>query len=46
MILQQIRTLTSARIASVLTNLPEEKMRSVVEDLTVLSSTFEHILPE
>ncbi|BAY22745.1 MarR family transcriptional regulator [Calothrix sp. NIES-2100] len=44
--LQQIRSLTSARIASVLTNLPEDQMKSVVEGLTVLSSTFEHILPE
>ncbi|MDZ8056422.1 MAG: MarR family winged helix-turn-helix transcriptional regulator [Aulosira sp. ZfuVER01] len=44
--LQQIRALTSARIASVLSNLPEEQMRSVVEGLTVLSSTFEQVMPE
>ncbi|BAY60836.1 MarR family transcriptional regulator [Calothrix brevissima NIES-22] len=44
--LQQVRSLTSARIASLLTNLPEDQMQSVVEGLTVLSSTFEDILPE
>ncbi|OUL22535.1 MarR family winged helix-turn-helix transcriptional regulator [Nostoc sp. 106C] len=44
--LQQIRSLTSARIATVLTNLPEEQMRSVVEGLTVLSNTFEQVMPE
>ncbi|OUL33540.1 MarR family transcriptional regulator [Nostoc sp. T09] len=44
--LQQIRSLTSARIALVLTDLPEEQIRSVVEGLTVLSSTFEKVMPE
>ncbi|MDZ7958326.1 MAG: MarR family transcriptional regulator [Aulosira sp. DedQUE10] len=44
--LQQVRSLTSARIASVLTHLPKEQIQSVVEGLTVLSSIFEDLLTE
>lgn len=41
--LQQTRTMTSARIASVLDDLPEEQMQSMVEGLTALSSVFEQV---
>ncbi|BAY33024.1 MarR family transcriptional regulator [Nostoc carneum NIES-2107] len=44
--LQQVRALTSARIASVLANLPEEQIQSVAAGLTALSSIFEDLITE
>ena len=42
--LQQVRAMTSARIASVLADLPKEQLQSVVDGLTVLYNAFEQTL--
>ena len=42
--LQQVRAMTSARIASVLADLPKEQLQSVVEGLTVLYNAFEQTM--
>ena len=44
--LQQVRAMTSARIASVLADVPKEQLESVVEGLTVLYNAFEQTLVE
>ncbi|MGI2903684.1 MarR family winged helix-turn-helix transcriptional regulator [Tolypothrix sp. VBCCA 56010] len=42
--LQQVRAMTSARIASVLADLPKEQLQSVVDGLTVLYNAFEQTM--
>lgn len=44
--LQQVRAMTSARIASVLADLPKEQLQSVVEGLTVLYNAFEQTMTQ
>ena len=44
--LQQVRTMTSARIATVLADLPKEQLQSVVEGLTVLYNAFEQTMTQ
>jgi DNA-binding MarR family transcriptional regulator len=44
--LQQVRAMTSARIATVLADLPKEQLQSVVDGLTVLYNAFEQTMTQ